>query len=56
MPTAIDEIENPSPFDFDDKSQNKVNQKSNGPQKGEVKISINKYQINKKLSDNIFKQ
>lgn len=42
-------------FDFNNQSEPKPNAKSGNPQKGEVKIIISKYQINKNISENIFK-
>lgn len=42
-------------FDFDDKAEKKTIPSSNSNQKGEVKIILSKYQINKNLSDNTFK-
>jgi len=42
-------------FDFDDGTENKSNKTTEKPKKGEVEISISNYQINKGLSDDIFK-
>lgn len=42
-------------FDFDDQSSKKPLAKSDKPTKGEVKISLSKYNINKNLSDAFFK-
>jgi hypothetical protein len=42
-------------FDFDDQSAKNPLSKTNKASKGEVKISLNKYYINKNLSDEFFK-
>jgi hypothetical protein len=42
-------------FDFDDGSTQKSAAKSNVPKKGEIEIVISKYQINKGISNDIFK-
>ena len=42
-------------FDFDDQAAKKPTAKNDKPSKGEVKISLNKYSINKNLSDEFFK-
>lgn len=42
-------------FDFDDQTATKPTVKNNKPTKGEVKISLNKYTINKNLSDEFLK-
>ena len=42
-------------FDFDDQTEKKPVSKTNKPSKGEVKITLNKYSINKNLSDAFFK-
>jgi outer membrane lipoprotein-sorting protein len=42
-------------FDFDDGSTQKSAAKTNVPKKGEIEIVISKYQINKGISNDIFK-
>ena len=42
-------------FDFDDGSTQKSATKTNVPKKGEIEIVISKYQINKGISNDIFK-
>ncbi len=42
-------------FDFDDGSTKNATAKSNVPKKGEIEITVSKYQINKGISDGVFK-
>jgi hypothetical protein len=42
-------------FDFDDGSTKSATTKSNVPKKGEIEITVSKYQINKGISDGVFK-
>jgi len=42
-------------FDFDDGSPKASSAKPNVPKKGEIEIAISKYQINKGISNDIFK-
>ena len=42
-------------FDFDDGSAKKSATKSNVPKKGEIEITIAKYQVNKGISNEVFK-
>ncbi len=42
-------------FDFDDGSTKKSTAKTNVPKKGEIEIAISKYQINKGISNDVFK-